>query len=130
MEENTKTTPRRPGDQAHLLLLLRVLARDAWLAVLAAIIFGCIGYIIADMRYTPRYQTRTTFVVHQRGSYSTVYGNLNAATGMAENFSKVLQSEVMRKRVSQELGVNRIDGEIDASVVPETNLLELRITSS
>ena len=130
MEENTKTTPRRPGDQAHLLLLLRVLARGAWLAVLAAIIFGCIGYIIADMRYTPRYQTRTTFVVHQRGSYSTVYGNLNAATGMAENFSKVLQSEVMRKRVSQELGVNRIDGEIDASVVPETNLLELRITSS
>ena len=130
MEENTKETHKRSGDQAHLLLLLRVLSRAAWMAVLAGIIFGCIGYILADLRYKPRYQTRTTFVVHQRGSYSTVYGNLNAATGMAQSFSQVLQSDVMRKRVAQELGVDSIDGVITAAVVPETNLLELRITSS
>ena len=128
--EEKKNTPKRAGDQAHLLLLLRVMARGAWLAVLAGIIFGCLGYIVADLRYTPRYMTRTTFVVHQRGSYSTVYGNLNAATGMAQSFSKVLQSEVMRKRVAEDLGVTKVDGDIYAAVIPETNLLELRITSA
>lgn len=128
--EEKKNTPKRAGDQAHLLLLLRVMARGAWLAVLAGIIFGCLGYIVADLHYTPRYMTRTTFVVHQRGSYSTVYGNLNAATGMAQSFSKVLQSEVMRKRVAEDLGVTKVDGDIYAAVIPETNLLELRITSA
>ena len=129
LEENKTPETKRAGDRVHVLLLARVIARGIWLAVLAAIIFGCLGYIVADLRYKPRYQTRTTFVVHQRGSYSTVYGNLNAATGMAQSFSQVLKSDVMRKRVAQELGVTRIDGEIEASVISETNLLELRITS-
>ena len=47
--EEKKNTPKRAGDQAHLLLLLRVMARGAWLAVLAGIIFGCLGYIVADL---------------------------------------------------------------------------------
>lgn len=129
MEEEKIVSPVRAENQPHLLLLLRVMVRGLWMAVMAGIIFGCAAYIIADLRFQPKYQTRTTFVVHQRGSYSTVYGNLNAATGMAESFSQILQSDVMRKRVAQELGVSRIDGEIKASVVPETNLLELYITS-
>ena len=125
----TQITPKRSGDQGHLLLLLRVLMRGAWMAVLVGIIFGCVGYIVADLRYKPQYMTRATFVVHQRGSYSTVYGNLNAATGMAQSFSVVLNSDVMRKRVEQDLGVSKINGVIEAESVPETNLLELRITS-
>ena len=71
MEEKKIESPKRAGDQAHVLLLLRVLSRGLWMAVLAGIIFGCIGYVLADLRYKPVYQTRTTFVVHQRGSYST-----------------------------------------------------------
>ena len=129
MEENKTTSPKRTHDQAHLLLLLRVMARGVWMAVLTAIIFGCLGYIVADLRYQPQYMTRTTFVVHQRGNYSTVYGNLNAATGLAQSFSQVLKSDVMRKRVAEDIGVSSIHGEIEASVIPETNLLELRVTS-
>ena len=131
MDEKKVTAPRRgrAGDQAHMLLLLRVMVRGLWMAVLAGIIFGSLGYIVADMRYEPNYTTRTTFVVHQRGSYSTVYGNLNAATGLAQSFSQVLKSDVMRKRVAEDLGVSSIDGEIAATVIPETNLLELRVTS-
>ena len=130
MEEKKIESPKRAGDQAHVLLLLRVLSRGLWMAVLAGIIFGCIGYVLADLRYKPVYQTRTTFVVHQRGSYSTVYGNLNAATGHAQSFSQVLKSDVMRKRVAEDIGVSSIDGEIEASVISETNLLELRVTAS
>lgn len=130
LEEKNIESPKRAGDQAHLLLLVRVLTRGLWMAVLAGIIFGCIGYVIADMRYQPKYQTRTTFVVHQRGSYSTVYGNLNAATGLAQSFSQVLKSDVMRKRVAEDIGVSSVDGEIEASVISETNLLEMRVTAS
>ena len=71
MEENKTTSPKRSHNQAHLLLLLRVMASGVWMAVLTAIIFGCLGYIVADLRYQPQYMTRTTFVVHQRGNYST-----------------------------------------------------------
>ena len=129
MEEKKNAAPGGAGGQLHLLLLLRILARSLWMAVLAGIIFGCLGYIVADLRYKPQYQTRATFVVHQRGSYSTVYGNLSAASGMANSFSQILQSDVMRKRVAQDIGVSQINGTIEATTIPDTNLLELRITA-
>ena len=129
MEEKKNAASGGAGGQLHLLLLLRILTRSLWMAVLAGIIFGCLGYIVADLRYKPQYQTRATFVVHQRGSYSTVYGNLSAASGMANSFSQILQSDVMRKRVAQDIGVSQINGTIEATTIPDTNLLELRITA-
>ena len=130
MEENIIVTPGSNSNNGiHVLLLGRILLRGLWMAVLAGIIFGCIGYIAADLLYKPTYTTRTTFVVHQRGSYSTVYGNLNAATGLAQSFSQVLQTDLMRKRVAADIGVSSVSGEIEASVIAETNLLEMRVSS-
>ena len=129
MEEKTIVPPERAGNQLHLLLLLRVMVRGLWMVVLAGIIFGCLGYIIGGLRYTPKYQTHATLVVHQRGSTASVYGDLNAASNMADSFSTLLKSDFMRKRIAAELGVSSVDGEIDASVISGTNLLEMTITS-
>lgn len=131
MEDNkTAKQPELIGvERAHPLLLIREVLRKLWAVAMAAVIFASCGYIAASQLYVPQYQTRTTFVVSARGSSSSVYSNLNAATGMAQSFSQVLGSDVMKKRVAQELGVERINGEITASAISETNLLEMRVTS-
>lgn len=131
MEENkTAKQPERTAvERAHPLLLIREVLRKLWAVVMVTIIFASCGYVAAAQFYTPQYQTRTTFVVSTRGNSASVYSNLNAATGMAQSFSQVLGSDVMKKRVAQELGVEQIDGEITASAISETNLLEMRVTS-
>lgn len=116
-------------ERVHPLLLIREVLRKFWAVVMVAVILASCAYVAAAQFYTPQYQTRTTFVVSARGNSSSVYSNLNAATGMAQSFSQVLGSDVMKKRVAQELGVERIDGEISAVAIAETNLLEMRVTS-
>lgn len=128
-EKITSEAKKDIAAEVHPLLLLRELLRKFWVVVLAAIIVGSFTYIGASYMYTPKYQTVTTFVVSVRNGDSSVYSNLNAAKSMANAFSEVLNSDVMRKRISTELGT-AINGTITANVIEETNLLEMRVTSS
>ncbi|MBE6922581.1 MAG: polysaccharide biosynthesis tyrosine autokinase [Ruminococcaceae bacterium] len=111
-----------------------VVIRDVmknWLTiVMIAVAVGVGAYIVTDMQYEPRYQSQATFVVTSRSSASTVYSNLSSTTEMATVFSELINSSVMKKNILEEMGTSYFDGTISASVVPETNLLNMTVTAS
>ena len=112
-----------------LILLLDILKR--WLLViLAAATVGVGAYIVADTTYEPVYRTNTVFVVTTQGSSTTVYNNLTSTSNVATLFTELLNSSLMRKTITQELGVSYLNAQIDTSVVPNTNLINMTVTSS
>lgn len=113
----------------HPLLLLREVLNKLWLIVAVAIIAGCWAYIASSALYTPKYMTNTTFVVSVREGNGSVYSNLAAAQSLASSFSEIIDSDVMKKRVAQELDTDRVYGEITATVIEETNLIEMTVTA-
>ena len=89
-----------------------------WLVILlAAIMVGVGSYIATDMAYEPVYQTNTIFVVTAKGSSATVYSNLNSTTKLAELFTDLLNSSIMRKTIMEEMGVSSLDATISTSVI-------------
>lgn len=110
-----------------------VVIRDAlrnWLIiVLMALTVGVGTYIMTDMEYAPRYQSKVTFVVTTRSSAATVYGNLSSTTELAGVFSELINSSVMRKNIQTALG-GPFSATISASVIPQTNLLNMTVTAS
>ena len=110
-----------------------VVVRDVmkhWLTiVLVALAVGVGSYIMTDMEYAPRYQCKATFVVTTRSSASTVYSNLASTSELASVFSELINSSVMRKNIQEEMGTS-FNATISASVVPETNLLNMTVTAS
>ena len=100
------------------------------LIVLAALVVGVGTYIKTSMDYTPVYQTTTTFVVTTRGASTTVYSNLSSTTSLASVFTELLNSSLLRKNILNEIGSGYFDGKIEASVVPETNLITVRVKAS
>ena len=130
MEEKRLNTLRQfSGGDLHPVLLLREVARKFWAVILAAIIFACCGYIFKDATYQPVYSTSTTLVVMQSGSTS-VFGNRNAANSLAGSLSKLLNGEMLRRTIAQDLGVKTINGSITANTIGETNLVEVKAESS
>lgn len=130
MEEKKKSGAAGESVQGfHPLLLIREMIGKLWLALAVAIIVGCLAYIGASALYSPEYKTQTTFVVSVREGSSSVYSNLAAAKNIASSFSEIVDSDVMKKRVAAELGTDRVGGEISASVIEETNLIELTVTA-
>ena len=128
-EKRTTAFDHLSGGDLHPMLLIREVVRKCWAIVLAAIIFACCGYVAKDAMYHPIYRTSTTLVVMQGGSTS-VYGNRSAANTLANNLSKLLNGEMLRRTIAEELGVERVDGEISAETIPESNLVVVTVSSS
>ena len=118
----------RAGDM-HPMLMIREIWRKFWAVILSAIIFACCGYVIREMTYRPIYRTSTTLVVMQGGATS-VYGNRSAANTLATNLSKLLNGEMLRRTIAQELGVQQFNGKISAEPLPETNLVVVTAESN
>lgn len=130
MERNTKANA---GDNGFMsfdpIVLVRDLLKRWYLILLVSLVAGIGAYIITDMQYEPVYQTRTTFVVTNQSSSSSVYSNLSATSSVAPVFSELLNSSLMRKYILEELGTDGFSGSISAEVITETNLLTVTVTA-
>lgn len=112
------------------IVLVRDVVKRWLLIVLAALMVGVGSYIATDLQYTPVYQTQTTFVVTNRSTSSTVYSNLTSTSNLAEVFTGLLNSAILRKTIVQEMGVASFSGTIHTAVVPNTNLITMTVTDS
>ena len=128
------TTENNAAESGFLPFDPIVLIQDVWkrwlIVLLVAVLIGIGTYIITDLRYEPVYQTNTTFVVTTRGSSSTVYTNLTSTTKLAAVFTDLLNSSIMKKTIMQELGMPSFEGTITTEVIPDTNLITMRVTAS
>ena len=110
-----------------------VLVRDVlkrWLIILlAAVMVGVGAYIHTDSSYVPSYRTNTIFVVTSRGSSTTVYSNLTSTSNVASLFTELLNSSIMRHAIMEEMRVSTLDAQIVTSVIPNTNLITMTVTS-
>ena len=97
--------------------------------VCLAVSAGLIAYIVFLKSQTPVYTVQATYVVTATGYNNSAIQNLNTANEVAYNFSKIVTSSEMASIISKELGDGRVGGTISASIVEETNLLQLRVTS-
>ena len=111
------------------IIVIQDVCKRWMLILLAALVVGFGAYVYADLSYTPQYTLTTTYVVTARGSTSSVYSSLSSTSSLAAVFEKLLNSSLMRKTIQQETGEASFDGQITASVIPETNLINVVVTA-
>ena len=113
-----------------LITVVRDVVKRWYVAVAVMLLAAMAAYVVTDVVYEPRYTTTTTFVATVRGSSGTVYQNLSAATSLAGVFSEVLNSSILRAAILDDLDMAAFTGTVTATVIPETNLLTLKVTCS
>lgn len=104
------------------------IVKNWWVIILGAVAAALLAYVFVNVRYEPQYSTSATFVVSSKGD-SNALSNLNSANTMAKTFENIIQSNVMKKIVSEKLGVGEIpEGSITTEVLEGTNMLVLTVT--
>ena len=98
--------------------------------LLAALAASMIADIVVRDNYHNSYTTTATFVVTSKNSSNYAYSNLNAASSMADSYSNILNSSLLKKKVCQDLGMSSFDAKARARVIADTNLMTLSVTSS
>ena len=129
MSENSRGLLQNDELPVDIFSIVRALLKDWWMILTAGLVGVICAFILADAAYTPVYTSSMTFLVSSRGSTSNL-SNLSAASGMAETFSEVLNSRLLRQRVQADVNLEYMPGEIETTVVEGTHLMTLRVSAS
>lgn len=128
MQENSKKTLPNNELPLDVFSILRTLVGNWWMILTAGLLGAMIAYMMVGSAYTPSYTSSMTFIVSSKGNTNSLL-DLSAANEMAETFSEVLNSRLLKKKVQQELDLSYLPGEISTTVVEGTNLMTLRVSA-
>ena len=113
------------------LCLLRRLLRDLPLILAAGLIALMLSVVVLQNLYWPEYTASATLAVSvKNSSYSSVLSNLSVSAEIADTFTQLFESNVFGSVAASQTGASSLPGRLSASVLPETNLLNLRVTAS
>ena len=116
-------------DELSLGVLLQDVVKNIWVVILLCISTLLCYTSATRLTYEPQYTSTATFMVGAKDSTSA-YNSLTTTQSMASVFVEVFQSNVLRNKIQEQLGDETFDGAISTSIIPETNLLIVQITSS
>ena len=116
-------------DRIDVYSILRDVLRNLWAILLGAAAIALIINMVIHARVENTYSTKATFVVTSKTSGNYAYNNLSAASTMANSFSNILNSNLLKKKVCSDLQVSSFNAVMNANVVKDTNLMVLRVTS-
>lgn len=135
MADNKITQPKSTNASDFNLedISIKSILRDVWrrilIVALAVAVFGGGFYVFKCESYKPQYTSKTTFLVSTKDGSNDAYSNLNTTIQLNQVFKMILDSSALQDSVKRELGLNVLDATIDATIVPETNLLVLSVTA-
>ena len=137
MQSNAIDT-RSDEIEIDLIQLFRDILRGFWkygwfIAALISIV-GTICFFAARYQYTPYYSAYTTFTVNTVSTigYNSTAQKKNVTNRIGSVFPYILTSDALRNLVIEDMGYADFDkfpAEISASVVKDTNLVTLQVTS-
>lgn len=115
-------------EHINFYFLIRNLLQFLWIPILLAVSAWLLISAGETVLFEPQYRSSAILVVSSKGGTSA-YSSLNVTKEMTRVFAEVFQSDVLREKVTQELGVSKLNGTISTEVLPETNLLQLNVTA-
>ncbi len=115
-------------DEINLYNVLRDLVYNAFVVVLMVVSLLLCVDTYEKSSFQPEYASEATLVVTAKGS-STAYSSMSLTSNMAEMFSELFKSGLMRQRIEERMGQS-LDGAVDTRIVTNTNLLIVRVVAS
>lgn len=114
-------------EDLDLYTLIRDVVMNIWAIILSVMIATMGASMYLRLSYKPVYKSQVTFMVSTKESNSSIYTNLSTAIEMANIFTEIMDSDILREKAAQIGGYDSFPGEIDAHVIPETNLLVVSV---
>lgn len=112
-----------------MLSIVRDVMRQWWVILILSVSVSLLADMWVTNNYQPEYRVSSTFVVTSKGMNANIYQNLTAANELAKNFSTILESNVLKSKIKEELGMESFGAKTSVTILPETNLMELTVTA-
>ena len=110
--------------------LIRDIVLNIWVVILAALIGFMAVNIWNQSTYTPMYTSSATLIVNIRNAAAYSYTNLSSSSEMAKIYTEVFKQPTMKQYAADHLDMDRFVGNVNASVLDNTNIFTVSVTTS
>lgn len=109
--------------------LVKDIAKNLWVVILCALI-GAMGfYLVTHAAYEPMYTSTATLTVLNSGSVTASYSTYTISTEKANVLVNVFTEPTIKEYAAAYLEIDKFDGTVSATVLDQTNFIELKVTS-
>lgn len=109
------------------------LAKDVisswWIIVMVAAAGVMFTHAYISTTYVPEYTSTGIYVVTPKQSTGYVYTNKIFAQNVVEIFQNLMNSDIMNNKIKEDLHVSSLDATMNVSLIEETNLMKISVTS-
>lgn len=132
MDNNQKSTQNQSYFIEDTLYHFIEWFKRLWIFLLIFAVLGAAGLVgFTYKTYVPQYSASATFTVNvDVKESSNQHYNKATANQLAKTFPNILTSSALNKIICNDLGVGYIDETINASVLEDTNLFTITVTSA
>lgn len=110
--------------------ILKDVIRNIWVVILCGLI-GFMGfYVVTHSAYDPSYTASATLVVNATSSGTGSYSTLSTSNEKAKILVNIFTEPSIKDCAAEYLGIDSFDGKVSASVLENTNFIELKVTSN
>ncbi len=114
----------------NLYTIISDLLKSAWVIISLSLSFSMFSYIYRIETYAPYFSISTTYMVTSRGVNNDLITAMTSSQENANRFTEILNSSELRKQVAADTGINVENIYTRASIIGETNLVELIVYGS
>lgn len=109
--------------------LLKDIMRNFWIIVLIGGM-GVMGmYTHIKDSYVPQYTSSAIYVVTPKQSTGYVYTNKRFAESVITVFQNLMNADIMKNRIKEELHIQTLDATMNVELITETNLMKITVIS-
>ncbi len=130
MDEERVTQYKDTEITIDIVGILLDIIRGWWLVAMAAIVAVLGSYMVTTASYTPVYSTSATLLVTTRTGVSSANYNISAAYQMAEIFQRITESDILKRRVMEELETNSVPGTITTELISQSNMMRVKVEAN
>ena len=110
--------------------ILKDILKSWFIILIAGISCFLAVFSVYNITYKPEYTSSATLALMIKGNDGGSFSSLNLTNEMAGVLGEVFKSETLKNKVKEDLDVPSVNGTVDVSIIPETNLMVLKATSS
>lgn len=109
--------------------LAKDLIRGWWLILMVAVMGVMLSHAYISSSYVPEYTSTGIYVVTPKQSTGYVYSNKIFADSVVTVFQNLMNSDIMKNKIKKDLHVSNLDAIMEISLIEETNLMKVTVTS-
>ena len=117
-------------ENLNIYSMVRDLFVRLWIVFIVASVAIMARYTYLKKNYVPEYSSTAIYVVTPKQSTGYVYTNRRFAESVITVFQNLMDSDIMRNKIVEDLHVSSLYGGAEISLIEGTNLIKIRAMAS